>query len=371
MPTTNYIWDEENLLAEADGSNIVQTVYTNEPQQYGNLISNRISGTTSYHHFDALGSTRQLTNAAGTVTDTVNYDAWGNVVSRTGATGIAFLWIGEAGYFLDLETGTHAVRARPYSAPTSRWLTRDLRRRRATVNLYIYAINGPATFTDPSGMDVDWKRKQGLPQAPYYTMMERWYGLEDKLPSFQFEWNLRLEIARVPDGATQLWLLMDITQKLWGPPNNCWVPIEPHSFWGDVVAIDELTKLDQQPPWYLYRDTQGADTPRATFRWDYSVTVIVGFNDPDKPELNERKSKSFTEAEARRAKAPKVPLQFNYSYHYWNGNVGRNNCLIPGLFVGSCPDIVIETLDTPWVTATDEDGENTGKKPGLYTPSWF
>ena len=71
MPTTtNYIWDENNLLAEADGSNVVQTVYTNEPEQYGNLISSRISGTTSYHHFDALGSTRQLTNAAGTVTDT-------------------------------------------------------------------------------------------------------------------------------------------------------------------------------------------------------------------------------------------------------------------------------------------------------------
>jgi len=84
MPTTNYIWDEENLLAETDASNVVQTVYTNEPQQYGNLISSRISGTTSYHHFDAIGSTRQLTNGAGTVTDTMIYDAWG-----TSSTGVA------------------------------------------------------------------------------------------------------------------------------------------------------------------------------------------------------------------------------------------------------------------------------------------
>src|SRR5258708_1236708 len=73
MPTTKYIWDDENVLAEADASDTINVVYTNEPQEYGNLVSTRISGTTSYHHFDALGSTRQLTNAAGTTTDTVVY----------------------------------------------------------------------------------------------------------------------------------------------------------------------------------------------------------------------------------------------------------------------------------------------------------
>src|SRR5260221_13722667 len=99
MPTTNYIWDEQNYLAETDASNVVQTVYTNEPEQYGNLVSSRISGTTSYHHFDVLGSTRQLTNAAGGTTDTVIYDAWGNVVSRTGATATKRQWIGQIAYY--------------------------------------------------------------------------------------------------------------------------------------------------------------------------------------------------------------------------------------------------------------------------------
>src|SRR5437870_9486279 len=102
MPTTKYVWDEDNLLAEADGNDAIQTVYTNAgapAQQYGNLVSSRISGTTSYHHFDALGSTRQLTNAAGNVTDTVINDAWGNVVARTGTTAVRLLWIGEIGYY--------------------------------------------------------------------------------------------------------------------------------------------------------------------------------------------------------------------------------------------------------------------------------
>src|SRR5262245_43274719 len=106
MPTTtNYIWDEQDYLAETDDNNIVQTVYTNEPEQYGNLISSRISGTTSYHHFDALGSTRQLTNSAGTVTDAVIYDAWGNVVSRVGTTPTTRLWVGVLTYYTDAETG--------------------------------------------------------------------------------------------------------------------------------------------------------------------------------------------------------------------------------------------------------------------------
>src|SRR5437899_10374670 len=98
MTTTKYIWDDQNYLAEADGNDVIQTVYTNEPQQYGNLVSSRISGATSYHHFDALGSTRQLTNAAGSTTDSVIYDAWGNVVSRTGTPSARAVWIGALGH---------------------------------------------------------------------------------------------------------------------------------------------------------------------------------------------------------------------------------------------------------------------------------
>src|SRR5262249_26769550 len=127
MPTTtNYIWDENNLLAETDGSNVVQTVYTNEPELYGNLISSRIAGTTSYHHFDGLGSTRQLTNSAGTVTDTVTYDAWGNVVSRTGVTTLARLWAGQFTYYFDTETGFLWILVRPYGPLIGRWAKPDI-----------------------------------------------------------------------------------------------------------------------------------------------------------------------------------------------------------------------------------------------------
>jgi len=157
MPTTTkYIWDEDNLLAEADGSDTIHTVYTNEPQQYGNLISTRLpiagSPTTVYHHFDAIGSTRQLTNAVGGTTDTMIYDAWGNVVSRTGTTSVYLLWIGMLGYYCDSEIGTNLVRERTYSPQVGRWTSVDRLWLTAGTNAFIAVKNNPQNRVDPTGL---------------------------------------------------------------------------------------------------------------------------------------------------------------------------------------------------------------------------
>jgi RHS repeat-associated protein len=157
MPTTtNYIWDEENLLAEADGTNAIQTMYTNEPEQYGNLVSTRLpvagTPTTVYHHFDAIGSTRQLTNTVGGTTDTMIYDAWGNVVNRTGTTQVAFLWIGEVEYYFDLETGLVSVRERIYEPVLARWASADPLGFADGRNRFVYVSNRPSLFGDPSGL---------------------------------------------------------------------------------------------------------------------------------------------------------------------------------------------------------------------------
>src|SRR5262249_40460515 len=55
--TTKFIWDEHNYVAETDGANTVQTVYTNEPTITGEAVSTRVSAASVYHHFDAIGST--------------------------------------------------------------------------------------------------------------------------------------------------------------------------------------------------------------------------------------------------------------------------------------------------------------------------
>ena len=51
--------------------------------------------TTSYYGYDGHGSVRYLTNSTGTVTDTYDYDAFGNLINSTGTTPNNYLFAGE------------------------------------------------------------------------------------------------------------------------------------------------------------------------------------------------------------------------------------------------------------------------------------
>lgn len=150
--TTNYVWDSVNdsVLSELDGTNTVTATYTNEPQQYGSVISQR-RGTTSHTlHADALGTTRLLTTSAQASSDTYLYDAWGNLITSTGTTVNPFRWVGRYGYYQDSSTGLVYVRARMYQPTVARWTGRD------PVPLplgkwYLYAASNTVVLTDPSG----------------------------------------------------------------------------------------------------------------------------------------------------------------------------------------------------------------------------
>jgi len=49
----------------------------------------------SFYGYDGHGSVRQLTNAAGSITDSYDYDAFGNLVNQTGSTPNNYLFAGE------------------------------------------------------------------------------------------------------------------------------------------------------------------------------------------------------------------------------------------------------------------------------------
>jgi RHS repeat-associated protein len=232
MPVTKYIWDEQNYLAEADGSDAINVVYTNEPQQYGNLISTRISGATSYHHFDALGSTRQLTNAAGTVTDAWIYDAWGNPINRIGSVGISLLWIGQVGYYFDSESGAHWVRVRPFGPAIARWTTADPAGFVDGLLRYRYARNAPVLVADPSGTVCPTRKTELVFQLPTGGNTSTDIGVQIQTPSAKdafnpgpcgaFNWNIRWKKktpAPAPDGSfilqhiRYIWDIVDCTGK--------------------------------------------------------------------------------------------------------------------------------------------------------------
>ncbi len=91
------------------------------------LISSNREGVKRYFHFDALGSTRALTDSTGSVTDTYEYNAFGVVESSTGTSTNPFRYVGQYGYYDDGAMGSLSVilwtiEQRPYDMTFNRFL---------------------------------------------------------------------------------------------------------------------------------------------------------------------------------------------------------------------------------------------------------
>ena len=123
--TKKFIWDNQTYLAESDENNDIQVVFTQIPTAYGNLISQRRSSATLWYHYQALGSTTQISDSSESVTDSYLYDAWGNVVDSIGNSINPFQFIGNIGYHLDIDSQNIYVRARNYSTTIGRWSNPD------------------------------------------------------------------------------------------------------------------------------------------------------------------------------------------------------------------------------------------------------
>jgi len=88
------------------GSAAVQRTYTYGLQRI--TQDQYISGwALSYYQYDGGGSVRQLTNSVGQVTDSYEYDAFGNSFTKTGTTPNNYLYRGEQ-FDSDLASTTSA-----------------------------------------------------------------------------------------------------------------------------------------------------------------------------------------------------------------------------------------------------------------------
>jgi RHS repeat-associated protein len=155
--TTRYLVDDLNptgyaqVVEEVVGG-AVQRTYT-----YGKQRINQnqlISGawTPSFYSYDGFSSVRALTDSTGTVTDTYDYDAWGNTVNTTGSTPNVYLYRGEQ---YDPDLHLYYLRARYFNPLTGRFLTRDPATGKLTepqaLHRYVYSGSDPTNRTDPTG----------------------------------------------------------------------------------------------------------------------------------------------------------------------------------------------------------------------------
>jgi hypothetical protein len=111
--TTKFLWDVNNYLAETDAADEIQAVYTNEPQQYGNLISQYRKGPTlwlpSYYHYDALGSARALTDGFSANHRHLPLRRLGQRHCQHRFNHNPFRWVGQVGYYWDEGLGTFYI----------------------------------------------------------------------------------------------------------------------------------------------------------------------------------------------------------------------------------------------------------------------
>jgi len=159
--TTQYLVDNLNPTGYAQvldeltgpiGSAAVSRTYTYGLQRISQV---QITGNVlSYYQYDGGGSVRQLTNSVGQVTDSYEYDAFGNSFTKTGTTPNNYLYRGEQ---YDSDLGLYYLRARYYNPATGRFLSRDPEDGHAwdpkSLHKYLYAGGDPVNEIDPLGRE--------------------------------------------------------------------------------------------------------------------------------------------------------------------------------------------------------------------------
>jgi len=147
--TTQFTWDGGgNLLQQYDGTTKTSFIYGP-----GGLPVEQIAGsTTTYLHHDQLGSTRLITDSAGSTSTatTDTYGPYGNVVSSSGSLTTPLMFCGQ---YKDSESSLYYLRARYYDPTTAQFLTLDPAVG-TTLSPYAYILGSPLNGVDPSGMDV-------------------------------------------------------------------------------------------------------------------------------------------------------------------------------------------------------------------------
>ena len=136
-----------------DGAGVTAPVLGDGTAKFTPGGTERRGSTSAFRQSDYLGSTTRITNSSQSVTDTRQYDAFGQLVSSTGSTATPFGFVGDAGYQSDADTGLQLLGHRYYDPSTGRFLTRDPIS--SGRNWYQYCDNNPLKHIDPTGNDWD------------------------------------------------------------------------------------------------------------------------------------------------------------------------------------------------------------------------
>ncbi|KFZ32320.1 hypothetical protein JS44_11580 [Anoxybacillus flavithermus] len=123
----------------------------------GNLLSFRYKDAVYYYQFNVRGDVIALTDAAGNIVASYDYDEWGNVISITGNLEVAeanpYRYVGKYGVWYDPDSGMYVMGWRDYDPKTGRFIIPDEYEGEETeptsLNRYLYADGDPINNIDP------------------------------------------------------------------------------------------------------------------------------------------------------------------------------------------------------------------------------
>ncbi|MBP0035970.1 MAG: hypothetical protein J7524_22885, partial [Roseofilum sp. Belize BBD 4] len=154
--TIKYLIDEvrpyAQVLEEYTGKGETRDVQAS--YLYGtNLISQQLETEEFFYLEDGHSGVRKLVDENGIVTDTYNYDAYGNVLLTTGANENNYLYRAEQyNSHVDLQY----LRARYYNPEMGRFISVDpfsgILEEPTSRHRYLYGNANPVTYSDPSGL---------------------------------------------------------------------------------------------------------------------------------------------------------------------------------------------------------------------------
>ena len=141
-----FIYDNEDILLELDGSNNITARYTHGPGIDEPLVMEK-GGASFFYHADGLGSITDITDSAGAIKQRYTYSSFGKIESQLDSSFIQPYTFTAREF--DPETGLYFYRNRVLDPLAGRFTSEDAI---FDLNRYAYVKNNPIRLTDPLGL---------------------------------------------------------------------------------------------------------------------------------------------------------------------------------------------------------------------------
>ncbi len=172
--TSRYIFDGWSIVAETNKEGELKS---REVRGYS-LVKKEKEETTYYYHQNEHGDVTHLTNVDEEIENSYSYDVFGNVREQQEAVFNYFKYSGEQ---YEKEIEQYYLRARFYNPIVGRFTQEDIYRNDG-LNLYVYVINNPLLWIDPSGY-AKCNNNVSNNSEYYQDSNGRWHSLDGRFVS--------------------------------------------------------------------------------------------------------------------------------------------------------------------------------------------